>query len=479
MPPPQPDRKGRRVLTALLVAAVCGLLVWIFLRQDQAQQRPGPKPQPQEQAKVTYGAPTRTPKARPSRAFNPDRLPPASENEPAPVIDEVTLEKQEVCEGEENLVSVKAHTVNDTDEFLHYTISAGTGQQVPLKVFSAGREEASTSFVMVFGRNNVATTVPVPAYTVKSCQAPRMVAVNYRLNPNTFAEFDFWVGITDFGVKRDQYAPPFRPQSYVWDFGDGTTETTTVPRVTHSYEERAQDTLYTQFLISATVVAAGGDKLVGRTSLQLMNHVFEELVVAKTLRLLVSLNPRFPTMSPGNSMEQGVRIWHTRPDPVTIKKIRIVTHWEPRQKGIEKDTGEEAGSVERILGQKEIPPGRGVETVVSHFQPPEGPHWISMDYFLEGVTVEGWPALGNFSVMMPPRAPTAERNIPETDPVKVAKILEAQRILGKELVTDEDLWRLEREGQFADLKVDPNAKVRTTGSPEGVVRPFVGPTKKQ
>ncbi|NTX58525.1 hypothetical protein HR086_45285, partial [Myxococcus sp. CA039A] len=46
-----------------------------------------------------------------------------------------------------------------------------------------------------------------------------------------------------------------------------------------------------------------------------------------------------------------------------------------------------------------------------------------------------------------------ENSTPVTDPLLLAKVKRARELLGQPFVTDEDLWRLEREGRFKDLKV--------------------------
>lgn len=78
-----------------------------------------------------------------------------------------------------------------------------------------------------------------------------------------------------------------------------------------------------------------------------------------------------------------------------------------------------------------------------------------IEYYVEGVTDDGWPASGNFAIMQPPRPPTPENHTPVIDPVLEAKILRARELLGKPYVTDEDIWRLEREGLMTDLQIEP------------------------
>jgi hypothetical protein len=449
---------SRRVLFILALLALVVLGLWLALR--------GTKPKPAARGpthKVTVGA---APRFAPMKKFDPRVLPHPSVGEPEPIIDEVILEKKEVCEGEENLVTVRAHTPNGTDSFLHYTVGEGTGAQTVLRTFSAGREKGNPRFVMVFGRNNVVTTVPLPEFTLKSCQQDRIVEIRHRLMPNSVGHFELWAEVRDFGVKSQRDAPPFQAKSYVWTFGDETSETTTVPRVVHSYEERPQETLYSTFLVTVTITGADGTKLVGRRSLQLMNPVFEELWRNGAVRLLVALDPPFPELNTSSrTVEHTARVWHLREEPVTLTKVVATTNYFPRQAAVEKETVAETLQPAAFAGTTVIPPGRGIEFRVSK-SAKDGPDWHSVEYVLHGTSAEGWPAIGNFALMMPPPEPTRERHQPITDPLKVAKILKARELLGKEFVTDEDLFRLQREGKFEGLKPDPNLKITKLREPD-------------
>jgi hypothetical protein len=83
------------------------------------------------------------------------------------------------------------------------------------------------------------------------------------------------------------------------------------------------------------------------------------------------------------------------------------------------------------------------------------PDVVSLTYALEGTSADGHRARGTFSIMRPPPRPTKENSAQVTDPVLLAKIKRARELLNQPYVTDEDLWRLEREGRLADLKVEP------------------------
>ena len=65
-----------------------------------------------------------------------------------PVIDDITVEKPSVCSGEENLITVKAHTTTGTDELLHYVIDGQLHPHISLATDQrafGGHLEAGTS----------------------------------------------------------------------------------------------------------------------------------------------------------------------------------------------------------------------------------------------------------------------------------------------------------------------------------------------
>jgi hypothetical protein len=67
---------------------------------------------------------------------------------------------------------------------------------------------------------------------------------------------------------------------------------------------------------------------------------------------------------------------------------------------------------------------------------------------VEGTSADGKTAIGEFSVMKPPPKPTRENSTPITDPKLLAKLQKALQILGTDTVSQEDIWRLEREGKL-------------------------------
>ncbi|HVZ36555.1 MAG TPA: hypothetical protein VG963_29195, partial [Polyangiaceae bacterium] len=160
--------------------------------------------------------------------------------------------------------------------------------------------------------------------------------------------------------------------------------------------------------------------------------------------LLVALDPVFPELSARGVVDQRIRLRHARPDPVMIESARAV------RSRVDGSSESEPLDVAGLLGTETIPPGRGMEIDVQ-LDTQRMPDVLAVTYYLKGRSAEGQPVIGSFSVMRPPPRPTAENSTPITDPRQVAKIERARKQLGKDVVSDEDLARLEREGAFRDL----------------------------
>jgi hypothetical protein len=360
-----------------------------------------------------------------------------------PIIDRIELEKDSVCEGEENLVTVVAHTVADRDNaYLHATIAGESGMSVPVRRYR-GRDGKlrEPREIIVFGRNNAATAAQIPEYEVRDCMVDRKLVLSFRLQPNTNDVFDVTARIVDLAANQ-----PFEPVSFHWDFGDGTTETTHKPAASHDYGKRPQTTLYTNMLLSVTAESETGERVTGRRSLALMNHAYGNLVDGGIVTIMVDLSPRFPVIDDNGRVEQGAWLWHHRPGPVKIDSVK-----ERRNFINDRPAEMRILSARKLLGTDTIPRG-GIGAKVS-LDTIGVPDLFSIDYLVEGVSAEGVPARGMFSVMRPSPKPTKENSTPVLDPELEAKIKKAREVLDQEIVTDEDLWELERDGVFDDLVI--------------------------
>jgi hypothetical protein len=444
-----PSSRTRRwvaVLGLLVVAVIAG---WLLSSREEAVAE-GPVPQPRQRGPAS---PERAPDWSEATAASGAPAPRDAPPQPAaPIVDEIVVEKQEVCSGEENLISVRAHTPDGKDAYLHYTVGGGTGQRVPVRVWLEEDGSYQLPTVTVFTQNNVAVTVPVPHYKVKQCEPERLVHVLSRRLPNAEDDFEFFAKVVERPTPPGQPAPkPFAPVKYVWSFDDEPPVTSPGPIVSHTLLSNTGATdMYTQHLIRVDVFDAAGRKETGRSSLQVLNTSFENFDKKGVVTVLAVGTPRFPALDEDGVVRQTFRLYHRFRGPVRIERVSAIRAFQPPVDGPPPPEQVDAAT----LPVTEVPEGRGTEVRVSLDTSAE-PDVVSLTYALEGTSADGHRARGTFSIMRPPPRPTKENSAQVTDPVLLAKIKRARELLNQPYVTDEDLWRLEREGRLADLKVEP------------------------
>jgi hypothetical protein len=446
-PEPMARRRVRAPAAVLLFVSV-GIGAWVMW----------PRPAPPEPRPVhrQHAALPDAPRAS-ARRLESATAPATSVISP-PVIDAVIVEKPELCEGEETLVSVVAHTTNDSDAELHFTIGPGSGRSVPLRARLDAHGNPVRYEVTAFGKGNAMASAPVPPFRILPCKETQRALLSHRVMPNRSSSFEFRVQLSDSGDPETRDDAPGRPSSsaasrfeprrYVWSFGDGEPLETTSSAVVHNFEDRPQDSLYTQALVRVDVVGRDGRVLVARDALQLLNPAYESLSRKGIVSLMTALDPPFPHIDPDGRVRQHVRLWHHRREPVRIESVRRVSYYAESTR----EPAAEDVDAAAVLGTAEIAPDHGLELDVT-LDTETDPDVISRNYYLEGKSAEGLPVAGTFSVMRPPPAPTRGNSRVVADPVLTAKIQRARALLGRDVVSDEDLFALQRAGKLDDLAV--------------------------
>ena len=434
-------RSRRRLLAALAAVLAAVLGIWWLLFADV--ERSGGTGDPgalftdaMERADQSYAEPgsAELPAVAPAAAEGAARAAP-------PVVDEIRVSKTSVCEGEEVLVSVRAHTTDGNDAFLRYRVGAVRGQVVPIRLFRMPDEEDRPSVVV--SSKTTSTTVPLPKVEIRDCRPVRFLRVHQQAVMNTIDEHEFWVTIHE--------TPPsshFEPVRFVWSFGDGAEQTTTVPRVTHDYSGRAQKTEAAPLLVTVTAIDAAGVEVEGHLALELLNLGFANKAHAGTIPIFAQGTPRFPVQDDDGVTRQTFRIWHSEDQPVEITRVTVRKRKRSPENGFIPDPSPRVEiDHTRLFENTDIPPGRGLQ---QPFQYDFGraPEVYVVDVDLAGRSADGLPARGHISLMRPSPKPTRDNSAPVSDPETMARVMKAMSILGQETVTQEDMDRLEREGRL-------------------------------
>src|SRR3989440_6889184 len=166
----------RRHKALLAFAATIALVALLLLSQRREESVQGVAI-----AALTPAQPPEPPQS--ARRPAPPGVPAAALAVAPPVFDLVRLEKDEVCEGEENLATVHAHTTDGNDSFLHYTVAGEAGSQVPVRAYLGRDGSAPAQYAVAFSKDNVASRIELPRYRVKSCRPARILVVTMRMLP--------------------------------------------------------------------------------------------------------------------------------------------------------------------------------------------------------------------------------------------------------------------------------------------------------
>jgi len=378
-------------------------------------------------------------------------MPPAQAAPPAapPLIVEVKLEKAETCIGEENLVTVRAHTAEGRDDaYLRYRVDSLPGPAVPLRVYPSGFDSQPVPrFVTVTGRHGASTQAELPSWRINDCRKSPDLFLGYHRAENSPREAELrFVADVLYPVSIDeaQSPPPLRIDRYRWSFGDGQTAETSEPTVVHDYSDRPQTTLASYFLVTCEAVDVDGNTVRGRVSVELENPVFDAFMHRGTVALKVDYRPREATVS-GGVLEQRVHLSHHWPEPVHLERARVRVHLKS---GLAvDDRAAKEVPLAALLGQTSLPPS-GVEARIA-WDTREEPEVLAREYLLEGRTLEGWRVAGGFTVTVPgtSRQFLAKLN----NPAWRARYLRARELSPDADLSEDDLRRLEKQGLFEDL----------------------------
>jgi len=425
-------RTSRKTLLAF-VAALIALVALLLLPRGREEPIPG--------VAVAAITPAKVPEPSQTAHLPAPLKPPAASSAVAPpVFDLVRLEKDEVCEGEENLVTVRAHTTDGNDAFLHYTVAGEAGSQVPVRAYVGRDGNPPRQYAVAFSKDNVAARIELPRYRVKNCRPARTLVVTMRMLPNSVSEREFTATV------QTLEGAPFSPAWYEWSFGDGEAGVTPGPVAVHDYSALPQRSAFSDLLVKVKASDGSGETVEGRFPLQIRNIAFATRLRGVATLFAVPV-PRFPEIGPDGVVRQKFRLWHAEDVPVQLTGMTLSTFFLPASDGsAPAPPTTVALDHARRLRHIEIRPAAFVDESLQYDFGANASVY-AVTFAIQGIA-DGMPARGELTLLRPPPAPTRENSIPIQDPAMVQKIRRAMTILNQPTVSQEDIWRLEREGKL-------------------------------
>jgi len=315
------------------------------------------------------------------------------------VIDEVTVDKQEVCRGEEAIVSVRARAIDGGKEFLSIGVVGQPeliGPRFPLRLQESFGDHEMRVFAR--GKNGTATTAAVPPIVVKDCDLPVTVGIDYRRD--AAAPDRAWLTAR---VETSADAPAFKAARYLWDFGDGRTEVTTTPQVEHGYEGRLQDVAYSYFFVTVTAQDASGREVLGSRALRFVNLGFGTFAREKRVTIFAGVK---------ENAGGGEKIWlyHGAPAAVRLDEV-VVTDTILDSNSNETVIARHTHDPASLLGFRELPPGSSLDVADLRHLRPTTPD-VARVLEISGHTQDGKPASGAFNLLAFQPAPAPAPDSP-------------------------------------------------------------------
>jgi len=298
----------------------------------------------------------------------------------APTIHGISVDKQAVCRGEENFVNVRATGPDGSDAHLRVSLrgTSDVGSRIPFRLYSDSA--AAMPRVLVEGRGGAEVTAPLPPVKVKNCEVQRTAAIELIALGASTNDWRFAARVT---------SGTFVPQSYEWDFGDGTHSVSTEAEIVHSYRFRSQDKRYSTFLIALTMRNSSGELLRTTRAFGIPNPAFGRLVRHGEVAVFAERRNQ-------EGGQELTRLYHAYHAPVRIENVALkIRSQDGRREDFVGNYSPES------IGVREVPPGEPAEVtlMLANMKLPDI-RPLLLVFEVKGSTNDGIPASGIFSAQL-------------------------------------------------------------------------------
>lgn len=402
----------------------------------------GSRPKPTE-TKVDDAARVSTASARagePSFEGATSASPPTETAVEPPVIDNVTVDRSRVCEGEIAFVTVEAHAQTGDDGAMRTVVGTSLGKVAPVRLWLDENGRSELPEVRVFGAKGASAGRLIPHVQVDRC--PDQVLAFVEALPLRNAPDQRRLRVSVRGKNAEAGAPTVK--SVRWELGDGTVVQGGAELV-HEFGAAPRGDVYPTYVVKAHVELASGKTVLGATSVEVLDRAAYERRQGRALVVVKPLD-RFPVQEKGaTTYTQRFRVDNREECAITIDDVEVDT-------SVDGDQGEPVrthASPSTVLSAVTLAP-RSEVTITMRVDPEQPAGLVYRSYALKGRAGDGRPAEGAFTVMAPAGKPSASNTTP-ISPALEARVKLARRLLGKDLVTRADIASLEKEQRFAGL----------------------------
>jgi hypothetical protein len=347
---------------------------------------------------------------------------------PANIIQSITLDKTQVCPGENVLVTVKVAHPESPQGVVDVTINGRWGN--PQYLQFTGAPGPRLIVVSAATPEKFSDTQEVSVEVVDCGPAPEFLEVTVRPNP-------FHAYTVDFEIAN---AAAFSDQdpTYMWDFGDGQTLQTGVPYAPHSYAEvMARDQLYSNFEATITLQRSGLADLTTRKTVTLWNS-YAYSKQQGTIQPPVESDERLGQSGSHLTAEYSITNLEDEAIQFTLRRIS----YQP----CDPDGDPVSLPVESIW--LEVP---GRQEVTQELDIPAdqiSPDMCGVELLLSGQDPTGRPAYASAYFSIQPN-PVMTQPVDDQALLQLLNQIAAEGLVDDPLhIGDEDLYRLAREGKI-------------------------------
>jgi hypothetical protein len=385
-------------------------------------------------------APARTaasqplPRAASNAPVAPDdtgMLPPP---ETAELIDDVIVSAAEVCPGEPFTVRVAAHDPDGADAGLYVVVAgARVGNPVVLSYGGSGDQEIP---VTVFSKRGPGIldrrTASVFVRSDCALDAPRLEVTAQPAGGDALGFAATLRGRLDEPVT-----------SYGWDFGDGVAVETAGPFVEHTFAATPATTVQGNRIVTVAAVTAKGRRIGGMTAVPFFDRYLKNKLEAGVLTPPIDVESMAVL---GDDATLRARVDNREPFALALAEVEAQAI-PCAGDGAPQTTTRGAASV---LGSDVIPPGasRLVARLAVSSLPP-GTCRVVLT--ARGSAPTGEPVELQVPLLLGEPPPTDAVDEDSADPARrqlFARIAGAQRLLGRDAVTPEEIDWLVRQGRL-------------------------------